>query len=76
MLLTTTDVAQAATHLRDARTALDDAVARLGHAALLDWRSPAGDACRAAVDELRLALATDAVTLDQAVGATDSCLLP
>lgn len=76
MLLPTTDVAEAAARLRAARTALDDATTLLGHAALLDWASPAGDGCRAAVAALRLALADDATALDQATRVADACELP
>jgi hypothetical protein len=76
MLLPTSDVAEAAARLRAAQTALDDATTLLGRAALLDWHSPAGDGCRAAVDEVRLALAGDTSVLDQAVRVADACALP
>lgn len=67
MLMPTSDVAVAAARLRDAHAALDDSVALLRRAAVLDWDSPAGDDCRAAVGDLLTVLATDTGTVEQAV---------
>ncbi|MEG3616334.1 hypothetical protein [Isoptericola haloaureus] len=76
MPLHTSDVADAAARLRDARRRLADAVATLHVARGPGWDSPAADACREAVADRLAALDTDRGTVDQAVHLVDGCLGP
>ncbi|MFV2143833.1 hypothetical protein [Isoptericola sp. G70] len=70
MLMPTSDVAVAATRLRDAHAALDDSAALLRRAAVLAWDSSAGEDCRAAISDLLTILATDSGAVEQAVRVT------